>query len=116
MLNTHYIIAADALASAPPRSEWHAHSVPGSDRLILSVKWADASLSAEFEAQPGVIMLGDPWEPLPTEAAPIFAALSGDLTTSTGAVSSLPSTDTPPAPPDSVATALKKTAWPGWRL
>ena len=67
-----------ALIAGGVDSAWGWQGLFGGDpeQVLLDVLWGAHGREAEaaLEAYPGVIPLGFPWEPLPTEAVPILAA------------------------------------------
>jgi hypothetical protein len=117
---TGYIVPSDLLLSSPPRDGWHATPVPSDPtKSLVVVRWDNPNFEVEFESLPGVLPLGHPWEPLPTEAATLLASFQPTPTAPAAArlapATALPVTDVP-ATPESVAGALRKVEWHGARL
>lgn len=114
-----YIVPSTLLIAAPPLCrEWHATPIPSDPtQSLLVVIWNDGNAEGQFESQHGVLPLGDPWEELPAEAAPLLASFQGLSAVSvTGAI---PTTDPPtpdPSTPDTVGAALRKVPAPWVKL
>src|SRR5438105_2597037 len=83
---THYLLSPERVAElyAPfeqgaqeGRRQYGARSIPGSDQSLVWVFWdADWRAQEAFEAQDGVVLLGDLWDPVPPAAVPVLQALA----------------------------------------
>jgi hypothetical protein len=67
---------ADPATHARVSCGWNAAGEPKADDLVLfEAGWgAYWDYRERFEAQPGVVPLGEPWEPLPAAAVPVLEA------------------------------------------
>lgn len=113
---SHYIVPSNLLKTNPPAAEWHATDVPADPtKSFVVVLWDNPNAEVEFEALPGVMPFGDPWSPLPADVAPLAASLQvAPVVAKSGGAAVVVTPD--PSAPDTVASALRKMAWPGARL
>lgn len=113
---SHYIVPSAMLKTNPPTGDWHAHGIPvDPTQSLLVVVWSNPNAEMDFEALPGVLFLGEPWEPLPPEAVPLLASFQDSLQSLPSGAVALP-VDGLPITPDTVSQALRKLSWPGARL
>lgn len=119
-----YIVTDELLASPLLRGDWEEHTIPGDpSKHLLFIEWDNHNDEAAFEVLPGVLMLGQPWEPAPAEAIPLLASFQDAEATTKEAqpTGAAPLVDAPidapveSVPVDSVSTALKKTGVLAWR-
>lgn len=117
-----YIVTDELLTSPLLRGDWEEHTIPGDpSKHLLFIEWDNHNDEAAFEILPGVLMLGQPWEPTPAEAIPLLTSFqdAGTVTDISQPVIDPLIVDAPvdtvTAPVDSVATALKKTGVLAWR-
>jgi hypothetical protein len=109
---TDALLAALAAAVLTPdgRQALHhgSHSVPGQPGMhFVHVGWYDWQARERFEAQPGVLILGDLWDPVPAAAIPLLNALQATRDAVPGAPT-VPSVRVGAS--DTVAQALRKAA------
>lgn len=114
-----YIVDDELLTSPLLRGDWEEHTIPGDpSKHLLFIEWDNHNDEAAFEILPGVLMLGQPWEPTPAEAVPLLASFQGPEVTTVEPVADLTvvaPVDSVTPPTDSVVTALKKTGVLAWR-
>lgn len=113
-----YIVDNAVLQSTPPLEAYEAHPIPADPtKSLVYVHWDNPNWEAEFEATLGVMWLGFPWEPPPAEAVPLLQSVYADqpLGTSGANTIAIP-VDGTPAPPESLASMLRKVSPTGRRV
>lgn len=98
---------------------WHTvlANPQAADLVLVQAQWIAQDAQDQFEAHPGVVLLGDPWEMVPAIAVPVLESfrLASIATRATAGLSlkGLPAVRDVTAPIDgthTVAQALRKAA------
>lgn len=107
-----YIVPTAFLETTRPQSpEWHSTAIESDpSQSIIVVRWDNPNSETEWESLPEVLALGDPWEPMPVEAAALLAPT--DLAARTGTSELI----SEPVAPETVGAVLRKMEWHGARL
>lgn len=111
-----YIVPGALLEATPPKGarEWHATVIPADlTQRLLVVDWSNPNEEISFESLPGVLPLGDRWDPVSPEVSNLLSSM--EITVTAAERSSLPVTDLPAAA-DTVGATLKRLAWPCARM
>lgn len=113
---TAYIVDADAMTEDMMRGlAYEATPIPADiTKRMVYIHWESVNDEERFEATPGVMTLGFPWEVPPVDAIPLIQSLyqaDTDLLASRGLA--LPSVDDPP---ESLASMLRKVSQQARRI
>lgn len=111
---TAYIVDNTVLSEMGNLS-FTAQPIPAdASKSMVYIHWDNENLEERFEANPGVMLLGFPWETPPDDAIPLIQSLyqsDTDLLASRGL--SLPTSD---SPPESLASMLRKISQTARRI
>jgi hypothetical protein len=112
-MKSAYIVPTEMLRTSPPKDDWDARPIDADPtQSLVMVTWDNPNFADEFEALPGVVYLGLPWEPPPAEAVPLLASMQTAIEQTSGALTAVaPSTDSTSSPPASLGRMLRDMGW-----